>query len=176
MQLPLIYYGNPILRKKTAQVTEITDEIRTLVRNMIDTVKANPSWGIAAPQVGRSLAIFVAHAPTFDQEGHFVSDGPLRVFINPRLTNPSNELWIHSESCMSIPKLSGNVARPISITITAQDIDGKEFTEHREGWPARVVMHENDHINGVLYIDRVPPQERKKLEPKLIAIKKQYNS
>lgn len=174
MKLPLIYYGNPLLRKKAEPVAEITQEIKQLIQDMLETMQAQDGLGIAAPQVGRSLAIFITAPPIEDGKGGYTQLPP-RVFINPKLSNPTNEGWPHSEACMSIPKLSGTVIRPVQITVTAQDIHGKEFTEVFTGWPARVLMHENDHLNGVLFIDRIPQDERRAMEDALRKIKKQYN-
>ena len=174
MKLPLIYYGNPLLRKKAAPVSEITAEIRKFIDDMLDTMIATNGLGIAAPQVGRSLAIFITSPPIGDDKGSF-EQAPPRVFINPRLSNPSEDSWCHSEACLSIPKVYGDVFRPVRITVTAQDINGKEFTEIFTGWPARVIIHENDHINGLLFIDRISVQERKQIEAKLRQIKKQHS-
>jgi peptide deformylase len=175
MHLPLTYYGNPILRKKAEHVGTITAEIKTLIADMIETMTASNGLGIAAPQVGKSVAIFITSFPHEDEKGNYMQEPP-RVFINPKISNPSADTWSHSEGCLSIPKVYGDVARPTSITVTAMDETGKEFTETFTGWPARVIMHENDHINGVLFIDRIDPDSRKKIEPKLREIKKKYNS
>jgi peptide deformylase len=174
MILPIICYDNPILRKKAAKVTEITDEIRTLIRDMEETRASLDGLGISAPQVGKSLAIFIASPPVQEKDGSW-GQKPSRVFINPRLSHPSAQCWSHEEGCMSIPKIYISVTRPVSITVTAQDIDGKEFTEELVGWDARVIMHENDHLNGVLMIDRIPAEQRKMLEPQLRKINQQYN-
>lgn len=174
MKLPLIYYGHSLLRKKAQPVVEITKEIKKLIQDMLETMQGLDGLGIAAPQVGKSLAIFITAAPVEDGKGGFTQASP-RVFINPKLSNPTEQGWEHSEACMSIPKLSGDVTRPVQITVTAQDINGKEFTEVFTGWPARVIMHENDHLNGVLFIDRIPQDQRKKMENALRKIKKQYN-
>lgn len=174
MQLPILYYGNPILRKKTSPVLEITDEIRAFIHDLEETMLAHNGIGIAAPQVGKSVAIFLTSFPLEDDQGHF-RHAPTRIFINPKLSNPSTETWLHEEGCLSIPKYYGEVERPVKITVTAQDIDGKEFTEQFEGWPARVCMHENDHLNGVLFPDRMSPKKRQEIEPILRQIKKHYN-
>lgn len=173
MKLPLCYYGNPILRKKAEQVREITDEIRTLVRDMIDTF-SDSGYGIAAPQVGRSLAIFIASPPIHDENGKW-TQAPPKVYINPKLSNPTDQLWDHPDGCLSIPGVYSDTTRPVGVTVTAMDLEGREFTETLTGWPACVVMHENDHLNGVLFIDRMPPDVRRKIEPKLREIKKKYN-
>jgi len=173
MKLPLCYYGNPILRKKAEQVKEITPEIRALVQDMIDTM-SDSGYGIAAPQVGHSLAIFITSPPVQDKEGKWTQMPP-KVFINPKLTQPTTETWHHPDGCLSIPGIYSDTERPIGVTITALDIEGREFTETLVGWPACVVMHENDHLNGVLFIDRMSPDVRRKIEPKLREIKKKYN-
>ena len=175
MELPLAYYGDPILRKKTAKVTEITDEIRQLVADMIDTMNAKDGIGLAAPQVFKSLSIIVVQAPVPSEDGNKWVNGKLRVLINPKITNPSPESWEASEGCLSIPGVYGPVTRPWKITVEAMDLDGNIFIEDFIGYEARVIMHENDHINGVLFIDRVQGKQRQELEPKIREIKKKFH-
>jgi len=171
MVRPIILYGNPILRKKAAVVENIDESVKSLIFDMIESCQTGNDFGLAAPQVGVSLAIFVAAFPQKREDKKLVLDKP-RVFINPRLANPSKEYWSHGEGCLSIPGVYEDVSRPLTITITAQDIDGKEFTETLTGWPARICMHENDHINGNLFIDRIDSETRKAIEPTLREIKK----
>lgn len=173
MKLPIVYYGNPILRQKTKQVETITPEILALIDDMMETMIAANGLGIAAPQIGKSLSIFITSPPIEDGKGGF-TQAPPTVFINPKLTNPSPDGWVHSEACLSIPKVQGNVIRPNEIVVTWLDINGCEHTETFRGWPARVIFHENDHINGVLFIDRLTAAERRAIEPELRAIKKKY--
>ena len=175
MKLPLLYYGNQILRKKAAPVVEINDEIRAFIKDLEDTMLAKNGIGISAPQVGKSITVFLTSHPIEDSHGGY-KHAPTQVFINPKLTDPSDETWIHDEGCMSIPGIYEDVERPVSITVTALDINGKEFTERLTGWAARVCMHENDHINGVLFIDRmVSFKRRQEIEPILRKIKKQHH-
>lgn len=174
MKLPLVYYGNPLLRKKTEPVTEITDEIRQFIKDLEETMDSKSGLGIAAPQVGRSLAICILRPPIEDASGRF-TQGDAKVYINPKLSDPSTESWSHEEACLSIPKVYGDVIRPTTVTVTAMDINGQEFTETLTGWPARVLMHENDHLNGVLFIDRISQKQRNAIEAQLRAIKKKYN-
>lgn len=171
MKKPVVYYGNPLLRKKAQPVVEITAELRAFIADMEETRKSYHGLGISAPQVGKSLAIFIASPPTGYEEDNLLQEPP-RVYINPKLSDPSDETWIHNEGCLSIPKIYGDVERPVEITITAQDIDGKEFTEKLTGWAARVIMHENDHLNGVLFIDRLSIHDRNAIETKLKQLKK----
>lgn len=172
MKLPIAYYGNPILRKKAAKIDQVNKEICQLVEDMIDTMIAHKGVGLAAPQVHHSLALFIAY---FEQEEKEFDRNKVRVFINPKIINYSEEMTLMGEGCLSIPKLYGDIFRPMVITVTAQDLEGNLFTEDFEGYNAHIVLHENDHLNGVLFIDRLPPKERKSLEPRLREIKKKFN-
>jgi peptide deformylase len=174
MLLQIYYYGHPILRKRCEPVKEITDEIRKLAHDMIETMDKNDGIGLAAPQVGHSIRMFVLRNYIFTDEGHWTLSEP-KVYINPKLTNPSEHLIADTEGCLSLPGLRLHVNRPEKITIEAMGLDGKIFVEELEGYNARVRMHENDHINGVLFIDRVPISVRKKIDPALKEIKKKYN-
>jgi len=173
MKLKLYYYNHPVLRAKAKPVTEFNEKLRAFVKDMVDTMETI-GMGLAAPQVGKSIALCITTPPVQDSNGQW-SYAPLKVYINPKLSDPSPETWVHSEACISLPKIAGDVERPVAITVTAQDLDGNVFTERLVGWPARVLMHENDHLNGVLFIDRVVPKERNKLEAKLKEINKNYN-
>lgn len=174
MKLPLAYYGNPVLRQKGARVDEINDELRLLVQDMVETMFAERGMGLAAPQVSRSIALFITHVPIEKGEDEW-EEGPLRVFINPKIIERSDEEWILDEGCLSIPGVRGDVIRPITITIEYTDMMGERKTETYTGLEARCIMHENDHINGTLYIDRMDPKERKAIENHLRGIKKKYN-
>lgn len=167
MKLPLAYYGDPILRKKCPPVAAITDEIRQLIKDMEETMRAHDGIGLAAPQVHRSLAIFITSASDDPDD-----EGVTRVFINPKILNYSAEEWPRGEGCLSLPQIYGVVVRPLTITVEATDLEGRRFTEEFTGLPARAIMHENDHINGVLFIDRIRGKERQQLEGDLHKLKK----
>jgi peptide deformylase len=164
--LPLAYYGEPILRKKCSPVKEITPEIRTLIEEMIETMDACDGVGLAAPQVHHSLRIFVMRAPV-QEEGKDPMEGEPKVFINPELSLPSQKTHEESEGCLSIPTIHGDVIRPWSITVKYMNLEGATLQETLSGLEARIVMHENDHINGVLFIDRISKKERKEVESAL---------
>jgi peptide deformylase len=168
--LPLTFYNDPLLRQKAQEIGEITDDIRQLAADLLATCRKHHGIGLAAPQVGRSVRMFLIDLSDSD-----VDDGSLKeplILINPRLSNPSVEVWIHEEGCLSIPGPYEDVVRPKSIFVSAMGIDGKPIERTFSGWEARVIMHENDHINGVLFIDRVNPKARKKIEPELRDIDK----
>lgn len=174
MILKLAYYGDPVLRKKCEPIKEVTDEIRQLVSDMVETMEANNGIGLAAPQVHRSLRLFITRVPTEDEEGKEVQ-GELLVFINPEIIEVSEEISEMSEGCLSIPKLHGNVGRPYKTIVRAMDLEGNLFTQEFVDLNSHCVLHENDHINGVLFIDRVHGKERKELEPKLRVVKKEFS-
>jgi peptide deformylase len=174
MLLKICYYGNPVLRKKCAPVEKITDEIRQLVADMIETMDKNDGAGLAALQVGHAIRLFVLRNYIIAEDGKWTLSEP-KVYINPKLSAPGEEILVDTEGCLSVPKIRLEIERPDKITVEAMDLDGKMFTEVVEGYNARVRMHENDHINGVLFIDRIDSKERKKIDPELKEIKKKYN-
>jgi len=173
MKLPLTYYGNPILRQKVKPIEKITNEIRQLVVNMKETVQSLKGVGLAAPQVGRSISLFITLIPEeINQE--IVAPGELRVFINPKILSFSEEIWTCQEGCLSIPEFWDDVERPFRVKIQAMDLEGKTFEEEFTEFEAHVIMHENDHLNGVLFIDRLHAKRKKQIEGILKNIKKKY--
>jgi peptide deformylase len=174
MKLTFCYYGNPILRKKGEPVTEITDEIKELVAAMIDYFDNNNGIGLSAQQVGKAIRLFVLRRYVHLPDGKWTVSEP-HVYINPKILERSKETWVEEEACMSIPKLHLPVERPLRIKVESTKLDGSRIVEELEGINARVVMHENDHINGVLFIDRVEDKYLKPAEAKLREIKKKYN-
>src|SRR5689334_17171765 len=145
MMLKLKYYGHADLRKKAEPINEITEEIRTLAGNMIETMLKSDGCGLAATQVGVMLRLFVSNVSHEDEEGQ-VHYGEPKVYINPVLSNPSEILIERNEACLSIPKLFGPVVRPLSVTIQATDLNGEPFQKECHAFLARNIMHENDHL------------------------------
>ncbi len=175
MILQIYYYGHPVLRKHCTLIEEITEEIRKLAQDMIETMDKSDGIGLAAPQVGHPIRMFVCRNYILGEDKSWTLSEP-KVYINPKLSSPSNRLLTDTEGCLSFPKLRLEIDRPDSIIVEAQDIHGNHFREEIEGYNARVRMHENDHINGVLFIDRVDAGTRKKIDPVLRNIKKKFNS
>lgn len=168
--LPLAYYGDPILRRKADPIGEITPDIRKLVDEMIETMDASNGIGLAAPQIHHSIRLFIMRTPIESEEGK-VEWGEVKVLINPTLSDPSQETWKASEGCLSIPGIRAQVERPKEITVEYTDLTGTLVREHFKGWAARVFQHEYDHINGVLFVDRVDEEVRLKLLPELDKLK-----
>ncbi len=162
--LPLVYYDDQILRKKADPVHEITLEIKKLVEEMVETMDACSGIGLAAAQVHYSIRIFVIRTPIEKEDGKF-DLGDVKVFINPLLSSPSEENWKASEGCLSIPTIRKEVERPKEITVEYTALDGTRQRERFSGWAARVIMHENDHLNGVLFIDRLSVEDKLELKP-----------
>ena len=170
MRLPIRLYGDPILRKKGETITEITDDIRTLVSNMIETMDEGNGIGLAAQQVGVAIRLFVLRRYIDSPDGKWTVSDPI-VYINPKILGVSKETWVTDEGCLSIPKMNLPVERPVRIKIEATRLDGARVVEEVEGMNARVLFHENDHTNGVLYIDRVEDCYLRGVQDQLRAIK-----
>lgn len=173
-KLPLRYFDDSILRQKALSIDTIDDSIIKLADEMIEIMIAAKGVGLAAPQIGKLLRIFVMRDEIMDATGEFVLGDP-EVIINPTLFNPSSEKVSMVEGCLSLPGLHVEVFRPQSIHIRYQNLKGEEIEEELTNFRARVAMHENDHLNGVLIIDRISPKERKKVGSHLQAIKKKYH-
>lgn len=136
--------GEKVLREKAEPVAEVTDEIRKLTDEMFDAMIAADGVGLAGPQVGKKLRLFVVIA----------DDDVRRVFINPQIIATSQELGDYDEGCLSIPGVYETIKRPVKVTVQALNENGKPFTLEADGLLARVIQHEYDHLDGVLFIDR----------------------
>lgn len=174
MKLKVFYYGDPVLRGKAAAIQEITPEIVQLAHDMIETMIAHNGIGLAGPQVGKLLRIIVIREEMLGSDGNYVLGAP-EVIINPVISSPSKEMEPMLEGCLSLPRLHIEVTRPKKIHIRYQNLKGEFIEETLDTFRGRMMMHENDHLNGVLTIDRMDPKERKKIEPYLRAIKDKYS-
>lgn len=168
-------YDDPVLRKQALSIDAITPEIEKLGRDMIETMILHKGVGLAGPQVGVMLRIFVIQDERVNEMGEWIVSEP-EVIINPVLSKPSHEKEVMEEGCLSLPGLHVYVVRPKTIHIRYQNIKGEWIEEAVTDFRARVMMHENDHLNGVLTIDRMDKKERKKIEPQLQAIDKKYHN
>lgn len=175
MKYQLVYFGNPILRQKAKDVEAFDEELTELLLEMERILKEHDGIGLAAPQVGVSKRVFLTKIPVEGVDGTW-DEGPIRTFINPKLTHPSQKTLEREEGCLSIPGIYLPIVRPLSITVTALDHKGTPFEVTYEGLEARCCMHENDHLNGVLTVDRTTKPKRKQVEPLLKDLRKKYNS
>ena len=158
--LPILHYPDEILRKVSKPVETITDEIRELIANMIQTMYAAPGVGLAANQVGvlkRIAVIDVSSGKKADS---------LMVMINPEVLSREGE-ESYEEGCLSVPNFTGDVERARFVQVCHMTREGKEMTIRAEGLLARAVQHELDHLNGMLFIDRLPPMKRDMIKRKI---------
>ncbi len=166
--LSIVHYPAEVLRTRARSVDHVTDEIRLVAARMFVLMAEAEGVGLAAPQVGLSWRMFVAHVPEDQQEGRSVDSSPAsatrapQVYINPVLSEPEGIVEPYDEGCLSLPGISGEVLRPPRITITATGLDGQRFTVRGEGLLARCWQHEMDHLDGVLILDRMSQLSRLK--------------
>lgn len=183
MVLPIVVYGDPVLRKKGEDITKDYPNLPQLIQNMYETMYDANGVGIAAPQIGRAIRLFVIDASPFaevdeDEEPEFTKEemaqmeGFKKTFINARMIEEVGEEWKFSEGCLSIPKIREDVLRKPTITIEYYDEQFKKHTETYDGVIARVIQHEYDHIEGVLFTDKISPFKRKLISGKLADISK----
>ncbi|MEC8945849.1 MAG: peptide deformylase [Chloroflexota bacterium] len=157
--LPLTYIPDNVLRKKTRKVTKLTSEMFSLIEDMIETMHVEHGVGIAANQVGRNLRIAYIEIPEEPEENGEVSEKLSYLLINPEIIKRVGTREV-DEGCLSIPGFRGNLIRSVKVTVRAQDIEGKEFRIKAENLLAQALEHEIDHLNGIVYIDRMQDPER----------------
>lgn len=156
----ILVYPDPRLREVAQPVRQVDDEIRTLIDDMAETMYDAPGVGLAAPQVGVSLRIFVIDVAGDDEPSDF------RVYVNPEiLALDGTQTW--NEGCLSFPGISEEVKRAAHVRVRALGLDGQLFEHDAEGLLAVAIQHENDHLNGVLMVDKVGPLERRRVGQKL---------
>ena len=183
MVLPIVVYGDPVLRKKCVDIEKSHENLSTLIQNMYETMYEANGVGLAAPQVGKAIRLFVIDASPFaevneDEEPEFTAeemkqmDGFKKTFINAIITNEEGEEWKFNEGCLSIPKIREDVLRKPDVTIEYYDENFKKHKETYNGVIARVIQHEYDHIEGILFTDKFSPFKRKMISGKLTDISK----
>lgn len=163
----LRYLGDPILRKKCRPVGKITDEIRALGQDLLDSMVGHNGSGLAAPQLGYDVRMFAIQVSDTNDEYGYPLDAEPKVFINPKIVYFSKEKEADKEGCLSIPGFMAMVMRPQRIRVEATDLNGNKFTEELENWRSRCVQHECDHLDGILHIDRMSDKLKKKHEHEL---------
>jgi peptide deformylase len=179
MVLPIVAYGNPVLRKVGADITPEYPDLQKLIEDMWETLYNSKGVGLAAPQVDKDIRLFVVDSIQIienldvDEKDEFPGDdGYKGVFINARIDEISGEEWPYNEGCLSIPKIREDIFRKEKVTINFLDEDFKEHTETFIGVTARVILHEYDHIEGKLFIDYLKPLKKSLLKRRLNDISK----
>lgn len=171
MIYPVVVYGSPILRQVAREIDRNYPNLPALIADMFDTMYKADGMGLAAPQIGKSIRIFVVDATSLADEDPELKDFK-KVFINPRLQIIGEETLVMNEGCLSLPKIREDVVRYNKVRLTYHDEDFNYYEEEYEGLKARVIQHEYDHLDGVLFIDKISPLRKKLLKGKLYDISK----
>ena len=174
MILPVFAYGHPVLKRVAADVDPRDPKLATLLENMWETMYNANGVGLAAPQVGKSQRIFLVDTVQLEGDGAGLDGDPgiKTAFVNARKLDERGEPWSYEEGCLSIPHVRGDVERPAEITLRYLDADLVEHERTFTGMNARVIQHEYDHIDGVLFVDHVKPLKRRLINGKLEKIRK----
>lgn len=179
MILPIVAYGDSVLKKEAEEIDKQYPELDKLIENMFETMYEASGVGLAAPQIGKSIRVFIVDASPFaepDEEGGEIDpmaeglEGFKKVFINPIIEEESGEEWGFNEGCLSIPKIREEVFRNERILITYYDENWELKEETYDGYAARIIQHEYDHVEGVLFTDHLSPLKKRLLKKKLLNI------
>lgn len=178
MILPIVAYGDPVLRKETKEITKDYPNLDTVLENMFETMYEARGIGLAAPQVNLPIRLFIVDATPFEddedlseEEQKFVSTFK-KVFINARILEESGDEWAFNEGCLSIPDVREDVFRQPNIVIEYEDENFKKHKETFSGMVARIIQHEYDHIEGILFTDKLSPLKKRLIKSKLANISK----
>ncbi len=179
MILPIVAYGSPVLRKKCDDIDANYDQLNTLIDDMWETMYNSNGVGLAAPQINKPIRLFVVDSLQIienleeDEINEFPGDEGFKgVFINASIQSLEGDSWKYNEGCLSIPKIREDVIREQIVRIEFFDEHFEKHTKTFSGITARVILHEYDHIEGVLFIDHIKPLKRKLLQGKLLDITK----
>lgn len=176
MILPIVAYGDPVLKREADEISEDYEKLDELIDNMFETMYSAQGVGLAAPQIGKSIRLFIVDASPFgededDPEALKVRDFK-EVFINAEIVESKGEKWDFQEGCLSIPNIRENVAREPEITISYYNRDWELVEKTFDGYAARIIQHEYDHIDGILFTDYLNPLKKRMLKGKLKDISK----
>ncbi len=179
MILPIVAYGNPVLRKLASPITPDFPQLEKLLEDMWETMYASNGVGLAAPQVNKEIRLFIIDTAQMfagmnedEQKEYNDAPGEKIVFINAQIDELDGDEWSYNEGCLSIPKIREDVYRQESVTMTYQDENFASHTKTFTGLTARVILHEYDHIEGKLFIDHITLLKRKLMKGKLNDISK----
>ncbi|MDY7393698.1 peptide deformylase [Aureibaculum sp. 2210JD6-5] len=178
MVLPIVAYGDPVLRKVGAEIDKDYPNLKELIENMKETMKNARGVGLAAPQIGKAIRLFIVDTSPFSEDDELSKEEQKflknfnKVFINAKITTEEGNEWAFAEGCLSIPNINEDVFRKEKLTIEYFDENFKKHVEHIDGLAARVVQHEYDHIEGILFTDKLSSLKKRLLKKKLNNISK----
>lgn len=178
MILPIVAYGDPVLKKEAIEIDEQFPALKQLIDNMFETMYEASGVGLAAPQIGQSIRLFVVDGSPFAEVDEDEEDDPRavgmegfkRVFINPIIEEESGANWVFAEGCLSIPKIREDVSRKEKIRVTYYDENWQFHDEWFDGYKARIIQHEYDHIEGILFTDHLSVLKKRMLTKRLTNI------
>lgn len=171
MIYPITVYGDPLLRKVAKPIDTNSVNIKELVENMFETMYHSDGVGLAAPQVGKSIRVFVVDAsPAAEDEPEL--EGFKKAFINPEILERTGEEYVMNEGCLSLPEIREDITRNEHVKIKYLDENLEEHIDEYGGFAARVILHEYDHLDGILLVDHLSPLRKRLLKGKLTAISK----
>lgn len=171
MVLPIYLYGNPVLKVLASNISKDYKALPEVISNMWETMYFAKGVGLAAPQIGLSIRLFVVDSIPYYEKSN-PKKGIKKVFINPQILEEYGPEWSFEEGCLSIPKINADVERTTHLKIKYLDELFKEHVEIYDEMNARIIQHEYDHIEGILFIDKIKPVRRKILQRKLEKIKR----
>jgi peptide deformylase len=171
MILPIVAYGDPVLKTKARPIEKGDPSLNDLIQNMWETMYLASGVGLAAPQIGQSIRLFLVDASPFADEYPDLKDFK-RVFINPVITEEWGEPWQFNEGCLSFPELREDISRKPNIRISFFDEHFQPHESEFSGVAARIIQHEYDHIEGIVMVDRISPLKKTLIRKKLINITK----
>jgi peptide deformylase len=166
MILSIVGYGHPVLKKKAENIDAQYPELQGLIADMWETMYNASGVGLAAPQIGHAIRLFVVDASPFAEDEPAVKDFK-KVFINPQIVEEKGEEWFFNEGCLSFPDLRADVARKAIVRMTYQNENFEPQEGVFSGIAARIIQHEYDHIEGILFVDRISPLKKRLLRSKL---------
>lgn len=171
MKYPVTVYGDPLLRKKAKKIDKDYPDLAQVIENLWETMYYSDGVGLAAPQVGLSIRMFVVDASSGAEEEPELENFK-KVFINPEIIETTGEDWVFNEGCLSLPEIREDVIRPDEVTIRWYDENFEAHEEKFKGFAGRVIQHEYDHLEGILFIDYLSPLRKRLLKGKLTNISK----
>lgn len=169
MIYPVSVFGDPVLRKTAEPITKDFPDLKGFIQNMFETMYNSDGVGLAAPQVGQAIRVFVIDTISTEEDE---LEGIKKAFINPVILEKTGDEWVMNEGCLSLPEIREDVSRPESIRIKYLDEDFVEHEETYSGFSSRVIQHEYDHLEGVMFVDYLNPLKKRILKGKLTAISK----
>lgn len=186
MILPIVAYGDPVLREETEEIGEDYPKLKELIANMYETMYHAPGVGLAAPQIGLPIRLFVVDTVQIfeeDEDGQpkkkkrkstkeDKETGIIKAFLNPIIIEETGKLWPYEEGCLSIPGIHEEVLRHEKVTIEYQNENFELVTETYDGITARVIQHEYDHLEGVLFTDKLKPLKKQLIKKRLDKVSK----